>query len=172
MQHAFPDQHTRPEPRTQELEDRSIRDPLPHQRQKQTVIEVIEEPLDVSIDDPPPTPPESRPNPLSGLKGRALRSKAEGASGEVRLEDRLDHELHSCLHDPIANGRNTEVAFSAVMLRNRDASNRLGPILPSSELPLESSEVGLDSLFLDRFDGDSIYTGRPAIAGDLSPRPP
>jgi hypothetical protein len=77
MQHASPDQYARAEPRTQEFEDLPIRDPLSHQREKQTMIEVIEEPLDVSIDDPLPTPPESRPDALSGLKGRALRTKTE-----------------------------------------------------------------------------------------------
>jgi hypothetical protein len=124
MQDASPDQYARTKPPIQKLDDPTIRDPLPHRREKQTVVEVIKEPTNVGINDPPPTPPESRPNALSGLKGRALRPKTEGASGEVGLEDRLDHELHSRLHDPIAHGWNAEMTFSTGAFRNRDASNR------------------------------------------------
>ena len=132
------------------------------------MIEVVEEPADVGIDDPPSPPLQLPPNVLARLQRRAVRSEAVGAVGEVGLEDRLDHQLGGRLHDPVTHGRDAKRALPARPLGDHHAPNRQGPIAFRRQLRLEPVQEGLDALGLDGFDARRIHAGSTAVSW---PRP-
>jgi hypothetical protein len=74
---------------------------------------MVQEPLDVGIDHPPPPLPPSRPDTLARLVGAAPGPKPEGDLGEPRLEDGLHDQLPGRLDDPITHARNAEMALPA-----------------------------------------------------------
>jgi hypothetical protein len=88
------------------------------------VIQVVEEPLDVRINHPPPSLPEGRPNALARLVGTPLGSEPEGTVGEIRFEERLDDQLGGRLHDPVAHSGNAQMTLAALALGNRYPADR------------------------------------------------
>jgi len=65
---------------------------------------------------------------------RAARTETVRAVDEVRLEDRLQHQQHRCLHDPILDGRDAKRSLPAVRLGYVDALYRLRPIAAGAKL--------------------------------------
>ena len=76
-----------------------------HQRIDRDRLETVG---DIGLDHPPPTPPRLVDQDLQPIMRTALGPKPEAAGQHVRLEDRLEHDLHRGLHDPIPNRRDRQ----------------------------------------------------------------
>src|SRR5271165_7213553 len=66
---------------------------------------------------------------LDRIDRAATRAIAIGVVLEVRLEDRLQHDLDGSLNHPIPNRRDAEGTFAAPRLRDRRPPHRIGPIV-------------------------------------------
>jgi hypothetical protein len=57
----------------------------------------------VNVHHPPPTPPGLVHEHLQGVVLTPPRAKPETARGEIRLKDRLEHNLERGLHDAVTH---------------------------------------------------------------------
>ncbi len=97
------------DPRLQERlrqgEDALVADPAAHPVHQGRVVDRVETRFDVRLQHPAVTVVVE----LVDLSDRVLRpaprAEAIGAWLEIRLEDRLEHQLQGRLHDPVPNGR-------------------------------------------------------------------
>src|SRR5437762_5667628 len=72
---------------------------------------------DVRLDHPPAAPPALINEYLQGIVRRPPRAEPETNRQEVRLEDRLEHDLQRGLHDPVTNRRDGD--FILLLLQSR-----------------------------------------------------
>ena len=75
---------------------------------------------DVRLDHPPAAPRALIDEHLQGIVRRPLRAEPEAAVQEVRLEDRLEHDLHRGLHDPVPNREESTAAAARPSTRLGD----------------------------------------------------
>ena len=98
--------HSCPQHGAQQLEHRLITHPFldrlyqPVMRNRRKAIG------DIRFHHPPPTPPGLIHEYLQGVVLAPLRAKPETARGEVRLKDRLKHDLQRSLHDAVTHSGN------------------------------------------------------------------
>lgn len=81
----------------------------------------------------PPSGFEMLPNLGQSVMRRAARTEPVRAVDEVRLEDRLQHQQHRHLHNPILDGRNAQWSLPAIRLGNVNAFHQLRPIAASTK---------------------------------------
>jgi len=104
------------DPRAQELADQRqhafVGHPTAQLGHQQSVVDAAEAVLDVSLDHPLARAVgiDEEPHLLDGVLCSAPGPEAVGARLEVRLHDRLQHELGRHLDDPVAQGGNAETA--------------------------------------------------------------
>ena len=65
---------------------------------------------------------------LDRIDRAAARAIAKGVVLEVRLEDRLQHDLGGGLNHPVPNRRDAEGTFATPRLRDRRPPHRIGPV--------------------------------------------
>jgi site-specific DNA recombinase len=100
--------HPSAQHRAQELQDRLVADAFLHRLHELVVRDRRKAGSDVRLDHPPPAPPALVNKHLQGIVRRPLRAEPEAARQEIRLEGRLEHDLHSGLHDAVTNRGNRE----------------------------------------------------------------
>src|SRR3954471_4196158 len=85
--------------------------PAAHLFQHETVLERSETVLDVSLDHPRIRAwrVDEEPHLFDGVLRPAPGPESVRGRTEVRLEDRLEHELARRLHDPVAHGGDAQV---------------------------------------------------------------
>src|SRR6202034_3318365 len=87
-----------------------ISDPISHPSHEGNVVNLVEARLDVTLEHPPVVAVGRCEivNLGDGVLGSASWTEAIGAWLEVRLEDRLEHQLQRGLHDPVCGRRDPE----------------------------------------------------------------
>ena len=100
---------------------------------------------------------------LDSIDRAAARAIAIGAVLEVRLEDRLQHNLGGGLDHPIPYRRDAEWTFAAPRLRDRHPPHRIGPIRLRDEFLAQARQPPLHAQRVDLFEGHSIHTRRTRI---------
>jgi hypothetical protein len=124
-----------PQERLHPSQDTLVPDPTSHPAHQGRVVDLIEARRDVRLEHPlVVTGRRSEVVDLSdSVPGSALRTKPVAARVEIRLEDRLEHQLQRGLHDPVTGRRDPETT---------DLARRLGDrLLPH---PLRSEPAGLE----------------------------
>ena len=97
------------DPRLQERlhqgQDALVPDPMSHPVHQGRVVDRVEARLDVRLQHPAVTVVVEVVDLSDRVLGPALRAETIGSRVEVRLEDRVEHQLQGRLHDPVSNGR-------------------------------------------------------------------
>ena len=89
---------------------------------------------------------------------------AIGRGIEVRLEDRLQHELGGALHHPVPDRRDAERPLAAAGLWDHYPPHRLRPIRLRDKLLPESAKPLLQPRRLDLRKGDPVHPWRTPLA--------
>lgn len=97
--------------------------------------------------------------------GADAGTEPEGRAFELRLEDRLQHELGSGLHHPILHGGDSQRTGLPVPFGDLHPPDRLGAVGFLAETPREGVQELRHALGLDLLDGlliDPRAAGVPA----------
>ena len=94
------------------------------------------------------------------------------ARQEVRLEDRLEHDLRRCLHDPIAHRRDAQRPLLAAFLLDVPPPHRLRSVPLRSQLGLDLCQQSSRAVALDVGEGLGIDPRRAAVRSHSLPRRP
>ncbi len=81
---------------------------------------------------------------LDRIDRAAARAIAKGVVLEVRLEDRLQHDLDGGLNHPIPDRRDAEGTFAAPRRRDRRPPHRTGPIRLRDEFLAQALSFGME----------------------------
>ncbi len=150
----------------------TIRDPLLNRRQQPRVRNRLEAVGDIRLCRPPPALPDLVDQDLEGVVRRAPRAKPVRALEEVGFEDRLNDDLHSRLHDPVAHRRDRERAqLLAAGLRNEDPASGERTPAPLLQIRGQLVEQQADAVLLDGGDRLSVDAGRATVGAHQLPRP-
>ena len=123
---------------------------------------------------------EQRVHRLDRVGPAPSRPIAIGRRVEIRLEDRLQHQLGGGLHHPVPDRRDAERPLAAAGLRDHHPSHRCWPIRPCSQVLPEAGEPLLQPCRLDRpkrrlrprparprWPGQRIGVSQNVLAADL-----
>jgi hypothetical protein len=123
--------------------------------------DVIEQPADVKLQHPI-MPPTASAGDLKGLMGRLPRPVTVGVRVKVRLQHRLQAELHHCLGDAVRDRRDPQGPLTARLLRNHDRLHRGRKVAPRGHPIPNPIQVILEVLLelLKRF---LIHPRRPSV---------
>ena len=128
---------------------------------------------DVRLDHPPAAPPALVDEHLQGVVRRALRAEPETARQEVRLEDRLEHDLHRGFHDTITDRRNRQrTPLARTGLGYQHPPRRQRPPPSVSQLLGNLIQEPFNAVLLDISQGGSVDTRSAAVTAHRDPRPP
>ena len=174
---AVPDRrvfhHPGAQHRAQELEDVTVRDPLLDRRHQPGMRDRLKTVGDVRFRDPSRALPGLVNDDLERVVRRAPGPEPERALEHVGLEDRLNDDLRSRLHNAVADSRDREWSLLGrpAGLRNEHPAGRerTPPPVPQIRGQLVK-ELG-DAVLLDVSDGLSVDAGRAAIGAHQLPRP-
>jgi hypothetical protein len=98
--------HSCPQHHAQQLQQRLVTDTF-LDRLHQLLVRNHGKQSAMSVPGHPPAAPRALIDEhLQGIVRRPLRAEPETARQEIGLEDRLEHDLHRRLHDPVTNSRN------------------------------------------------------------------
>jgi hypothetical protein len=100
---------------------------------------------------------------LDRIDRAAARAIAIGIVLEVRLEDRLKHDLGGSLGHPIPDRRDAERTFAAARLRDRHPPHRIGPIRLRVEFLVQARQPDFHARRVDLLEGHPVYTRRSRI---------
>ena len=100
---------------------------------------------------------------LDRVQAASSRAVAIGAGIEVRLEDRLQHQLGSGLHHPVPDRRDAERALAAAGLRDQDPSHRCRPIRLLDQVRSEPGEPLFPPRRFDHREAHPVHPRRTRI---------
>jgi hypothetical protein len=110
------------------------------------------------------------------LRREALTAIAVALAGRAgaRLEDRLEHDLHRGLHDPIPNRRDRQrpALPRTGRLRDKHPPRRQRPVGPAAQVRGQLVEQPGNPVLLNIGQGDLVDARRAVIAAHRDPRPP
>jgi len=109
------------------------------------------------------------PDRIERILSASPRTESVTALLEVRLEDRLDHELHRRLHHSVPYRRNPQRPLLSIRLRNVLPPHRWRPVFPSLQVFLDSFQKLLHPVFLDGLDGLPVQPRGTSIGSDPTP---
>jgi hypothetical protein len=95
-----------------------------------------------------------------------------GAILEIRLKDRLQHELGCCLHHTVAHRRYAQGPLPSIGLRDVPPQESLRSIPACAQLGANPFQEPLDAVLLDRVEGLTINPRRAAVGPRSPPRLP
>ena len=101
---------------------------------------------------------------LDRIDAAAARSVAIGSGFEVRLEDRLQHQLRGGLHHAVPNRGDTEWPLTATGLGDHHPSHRLGLVRLGPQFRLDADQPVLQPCRRDRRVAHAI-NARCALVG-------
>jgi hypothetical protein len=96
------------------------------------------------------------------------RPVAVGRGIEIRLEDRLQHQLGGSLNHPVPDRRDAEWPFAAARLRDHHPPHRFRPVRLRDEVLPETGKPLLQPSGLDRREGDPVHPRRTPIGARQS----
>jgi hypothetical protein len=158
--------------RPQQRQDGLVADAFLHRSHQLVVRNRGKAARDVRLDHPPPPLPGLINQDLQGIVRRPLRAEPEAARGEVRLEDRLEHDLHRSLHDPVADRRDRQrPALAAARLGDQHLPRRQRTPRPGPQLGGQLAEQPGHPVLLDVSQGGLVDTRRAVVPAHRMPRP-
>ena len=105
------------------------------------------------------------------LMGIPARTEPEGTVQEVRLEDRLEHQQHRRLDDPVRDRRDTQRSLPAVRLGDIHALHRLRPVALGAQLFAKRVEEDRRTRAIDDvLARHAVHAGRPVVFQHQPPR--
>ena len=167
-QHAILGEDSGLQERFHQGQDTFISDPLPHPIHKGRMRNLVEAGFDVSLHDPFIRAGREMVNLGHCVMSPAPRAEPVGAREEIRLEDRLQHQLQGRLDHPVGYGRDPQAALLAVRLRDHALPHRHRTETTGLQLLPQPVTEHLDpELGLDRIRGLAVV---PAERAPLLPR--
>lgn len=129
---------------------------------------------DVRLDHPHPTPPGLVHEHVQGVVHRAFRAEPETARQHIRLEDRFEHDLQHGLHDPIPHRRDRQrpPLPRPIPFRDQHLASRQRPIPAITQLRFDLGQEPVNTVFLDRIQGELVNARRAIITAHRDPRTP
>ena len=106
---------------------------------------------------------EQRVHFLDRVGPAPLRPVAKSRGVEVRLEDRLQHQLGGGLHHPVPDRRDAEWPLAATGLRDHHPSHRLGSVRLRDEILPDRREPLLPAHRFDHREGDPVNARRALV---------
>ena len=160
--------------RPQEFQDRLVADAFLHCLHELVVRDRRKAGSDVRLNHPPAAPPALINEHLQGIVRRPSRAEPEAGRQEVRLEDRLEHDLHGGLHDPVPDRRNRKrpLLVPHARLRDIDPARGHGPVAAFPQLGGQLAEQPVYAVLLDLGQGDLVDARRAVITAHHGPRAP
>ena len=128
---------------------------------------------DVRLDHPPAAPPALIDEHLQGVVRRAPGTEPEAARQEVRLEDRLEHDLQRGLHDPVADRGNRQrphLVRPGLGYQHPPGGHR--PVSPLPQLAGQLAEQPGNPVLLDLGQGDLVNARSAVVTAHHHPRTP
>ena len=115
---------------------------------------------------------DEEPHLLDGVLGSAPGPKSIRGRAEVRLEDRLEHELGRRLNDPVAHRRDAQASELPRALRDQPLTRRQRAVGARLELLTELRQDTIHAQLFDPPAGLAINTGgsRPPVTFHPLPR--
>ena len=130
--------HTRLEPLPQQLEHPPVRDAPFHELHQLLAVDASEVVADVGVEHVVAPAAPSLRSVSSACVALRLRPEAVRARKEVRLEDRLQHQLRRHLHHPVPDRRNAQRPLLPIGLRDVPAQHRCRPVRACAQLGAEA----------------------------------
>ena len=158
------------EPLPQQLQHPPVRDALLQQAHQLRLVDAPEVVADVRIQHVVAAARPLHAQDFQRLRRAPLRPKPIRRGAEVRLEDRLQHQLRRHLRHSVSDGGNAERPLSAVGLGNVPPQDRLRAIRAVAQRDAELRQKRLDAVLLDLRQRRPIDAGRAAIPFDPPPR--
>ena len=161
--------------RPQEFQDRLVADAFLHRLHELVVRDRRKAGSDVRLDHPPAAPPALINEHLQGIVRRPSRAEPEASRQEVRLEDRLEHDLHA---RPARSGPGPKESKAAsarpqrTRLRDIDPARGHRPIAAFPQLAGQLTEQPVYAVLLDLGQGDLVDARRAVIPAHRDPRAP
>src|ERR1019366_431324 len=157
-----------------QCQDALVGYPRAHLFHQETLMDLPEAVLDVSLYHPliRPRGVDEEPHFFDGVLRPSPGPKSVRGRTEVRLEDRLEHELGRRLHDPVAHRRDAQASELPRALRDQPLTRGQRTIGATLELLAELGEDTINAHLLDMLAGLAIDTGgtRPPVAFHPLPR--
>jgi hypothetical protein len=100
---------------------------------------------------------------LDCVRSAPSRTVSIGTGIEVRLEDRLQHQLGGGLHHPVPDRRNAERPLTATGLRDHHPSHRLGPVRLRTQIIPETGKPPFQPCRLDHRERHPVHPGRTLV---------
>ena len=100
---------------------------------------------------------------LDRVRPAALRPIAVGRGVEIRLEDRLQHQLGGGLHHAVPDRRDTERPLAATGLRDHHPSHRCGSVRLRDQILPDRREPLLPAGRFDHGEGDPVDARRALV---------
>ena len=156
----------------QELQDSLVADAFLHRLHQLLMRDRRETTGDVRLGHPPAAPPALINEYLQGIVRRPLRAEPETARQEVRLKDRLEHNLRCGLHDPVADrGNRQRPLLRRARLRDHHPPGRQRPVPLLPQFAGQLIEQPGNPVLLDLRQGDLVNARRAIVTAHRSPRP-
>src|SRR5688572_22346800 len=132
----------------------------PHKVVVRDAVEVFRK---IRIDDLGVATAEQRVHFLDRVRPAALRSIAIGRGVEIRLEDRLQHQLGGGLHHAVPDRRDAEWPLAATGLRDHHPSHRQGSVRLRDEVLPDRREPLLPAGRFDHRESDPVDAWRALV---------
>src|SRR5208283_1332605 len=149
------------EEQSDQRQDALVGHPTAHLVHQETLMDLPETVLDVSLYHPliRTRGVDEEPHFFDGVLGSASGPKSVRGRAEVRLEDRLEHELGRRLHDPVAHRRDAQASELPRALRDQPLTRGQRAVGAGLELLTELGEDTIHADLLDALAGLAINTG-------------
>ena len=157
----------------QELEDGLVADAFLHRLHQLLMRDRRKTAGDVRLGHPPAAPPALINEYLQGVVRRPLRAEPEAGWQEVRLKDRLEHDLRRGLHDPVADrGNRQRPLLRRARLRDHHPPGRQRPVPLLPQFAGQLIEQPGNPVLLNRGQGDLVDARRAIVTAHRGPRAP
>ncbi len=162
--------------RLHQRQDAFVPDPSTHPVHQGRVVDVVEARLDVAFQHPLIRAGPEQVDLSDRVVRPPLRAEPIGARVEIRLEDRLKHQLQGGLHDPVPHGRDPQPAQLAAGLGDHPlprGQRSKPPAFSSSRRSTRNSATSATSTGRDAVNtAVRLPLGYPAPAARPPPAPP
>ncbi len=167
--------HPCPQHRAQQLQDRLVTDAFLYRLHQLLMRNRGKAARDVRLDHPPAAPRALVNEHLQGILLRPPRAEPEADRQEACLEDRLEHDLHRGLHDPVTDRRNRQrplLARRRARLRDIDPARGQRAVAALLQFAGQLAEQPVYAVLLDASQGDLVDARRAVIPAHRDPRAP
>src|SRR5262249_26547224 len=164
--------HSGLQPQSNQPQHARITDPPLHQLDQNLVVDRVEVALEIQVDDFVVAVSHPFANVVNRLLGAPLRPESVRSRSEAGFKQRLDHNLHRRLRDPILHSWDSQRSLPPVGLGDEYPAYRLGPVSLLYQFLPQFQKKPQRSPSLDGFDGFAVDACGSAVTSNLLPRKP